>query len=164
MISFPWVVFAAVNFLRRNHAGHLLTAKERRKLFLRTKVPICLAEARLICTWTSVGVVRKLPCFHRAASLRLANCKNGKPLSDNKILKVRRFLKHFTVEQPIRELALRPDRADVIIPALDIYLKIMKWAGIRKIYVPQIGLADGIVQILYNRYKTSNSQSSNREV
>jgi len=79
-------------------------------------------------------------------------------------LKVRRFLKHFTVEQRIRELALRPDRADVIIPALDIYLKIMKWAGIRKIYVPQIGLADGMVHILYNRYKTSNAKSGNREI
>lgn len=87
---------------------------------------------------------------------RLANCKNGKPLSENKMMKVRRFLKHFTVEQRIRELALRPDRADVIIPALDIYLKIMKWAGIRKIYVPQVGLADGMVRILYNRYKASH--------
>ena len=97
-------------------------------------------------------------------AFRLANCKNGKPLSDNKMLKVRRLLKHLTVEQRIRELALRPDRADVIIPALDIYLKIMKWAGIRNIYVPQIGLADGIVRILYKRYKTSNIKSSNREI
>jgi len=97
-------------------------------------------------------------------AFRLANCKNGNPLSDNKMLKVRRLLKHLTVEQRIRELALRPDRADVIIPALDIYLKIMKWAGIRKIYVPQIGLADGIVRILYKRYKTSNVKSSNREI
>lgn len=86
---------------------------------------------------------------------RLANSKTGKPLSDNKMMKVRRFLKFFTVEQRIRELGLRPDRADVIIPALDIYLKIMKWSGIRKIYVPQIGLADGIVRILYKNYKTS---------
>ena len=93
---------------------------------------------------------------------RLANCKNGKPLSDNKMMKVRRFLKHFTVEQRIRELALRPDRADVIIPALDIYLKIMKWAGIRKIYVPQVGLADGIVRTLYDRYKVSRPEISNR--
>ena len=90
---------------------------------------------------------------------RLANCKNGKPLSENKMMKVRRFLKHFTVEQRIRELALRPDRADVIIPALDIYLKIMKWAGIRKIYVPQVGLADGMVRILYNRYKASHPEN-----
>ena len=85
---------------------------------------------------------------------RLANAKTGKPLSDNKMMKVRRFLKYFTVEQRIRELGLRPDRADVIIPALDIYLKIMKWSGIRRIYVPQIGLADGIVRILYKNYKS----------
>jgi len=89
---------------------------------------------------------------------RLANCKNGRPLSDNKMIKVRRFLKHFSVEQRIRELALRPDRADVIIPALDIYLKIMKWARIRKIYVPQIGLADGIVHILYDKYKALRTE------
>jgi len=94
---------------------------------------------------------------------RLANCKNGKPLSDNKMMKVRRFLKHFTVEQRIRELALRPDRADVIIPALDIYLKIMKWAGIRKIYVPQVGLADGIVHILYDNYTASRPEISDRD-
>jgi exopolyphosphatase/guanosine-5'-triphosphate,3'-diphosphate pyrophosphatase len=87
---------------------------------------------------------------------RLANAKTGKPLSDNKMMKVRRFLKHFTVEQRIRELGLRPDRADVIIPALDIYLKIMKWSGIRRIYVPQIGLADGIVRILYKNYKNKS--------
>ena len=92
---------------------------------------------------------------------RLANCKTGKPLSENKMMKVRRFLKHFTVEQRIKELALRPDRADVIIPALDIYLKVMKWAGVRKIYVPQVGLADGIVHILYEKYKTSRPEISN---
>ena len=91
---------------------------------------------------------------------RLGNCKNGKPISENKMMKVRRFLKHFTVEQRIRELGLRPDRADVIIPALDIYLKIMKWADIRRIYVPQVGLADGIVRILYDRYKVSRPHVS----
>ena len=89
---------------------------------------------------------------------RLANSKTGKPLSQDKMMKVRRFLKHFTVEQRIKELGLRPDRADVIIPALDIYLRIMKWAGIKKIYVPQVGLADGIVHILYDRYKTSGAK------
>jgi exopolyphosphatase/guanosine-5'-triphosphate,3'-diphosphate pyrophosphatase len=92
---------------------------------------------------------------------RLANCKTGKPLSENKMMKVRRFLKHFTVEQRIKELALRPDRADVIIPALDIYLKIMKWAGVRKIYVPEVGLADGIVHILFEKYRNSRPETSN---
>jgi exopolyphosphatase/guanosine-5'-triphosphate,3'-diphosphate pyrophosphatase len=92
---------------------------------------------------------------------RLANCKTGKPLSENKMMKVRRFLKHFTVEQRIKELALRPDRADVIIPALDIYLKVMKWAGVRKIYVPQVGLADGIVHILYEKHRNSRPEINN---
>jgi exopolyphosphatase/guanosine-5'-triphosphate,3'-diphosphate pyrophosphatase len=92
---------------------------------------------------------------------RLANCKTGKPLSENKMMKVRRFLKHFTVEQRIKELGLRPDRADVIIPALDIYLKVMKWAGVREIYVPQVGLADGIVHILYEKYRNSRPEINN---
>jgi exopolyphosphatase/guanosine-5'-triphosphate,3'-diphosphate pyrophosphatase len=91
---------------------------------------------------------------------RLANCKNGRPLSKKKMVKVRRFLEYFTVEERIKELALRPDRADVIIPALEIYLKIMKWAGIEVIYVPQVGLADGIVRILYNKYKASQPEAA----
>jgi exopolyphosphatase/guanosine-5'-triphosphate,3'-diphosphate pyrophosphatase len=80
-------------------------------------------------------------------------------MSDNKLMKIRRFLKHFTVEQRIKELGLRPDRADVIIPALDIYLRVMKWSGIRRIYVPQVGLADGIVRTLYAQYKSRSAQS-----
>lgn len=95
---------------------------------------------------------------------RLANRKDGKPLSYDKMTKVRRFLKRFTVEQRITELGLRPDRADVIIPALDIYLQIMKWAGIRKMYVPIVGLADGMVRILYDRYKKSVSEIDHQEL
>jgi exopolyphosphatase/guanosine-5'-triphosphate,3'-diphosphate pyrophosphatase len=95
---------------------------------------------------------------------RLANRKDGKPLSYDKMTKVRRFLKHFTVEQRIKELGLRPDRADVIIPALDIYLQVMKWANIRKMYVPIIGLADGIVRILYDKYKGSSAESNGASI
>ena len=88
---------------------------------------------------------------------RLGNCRNGKPLSYSKMMKVRRFLKHFTVDQRITEIGLRPDRADVIIPAADIYLKVMKWSGIKQIFVPIVGLADGIVRILYEKYKTQEA-------
>ena len=59
-------------------------------------------------------------------TFRLANCKTGKPLSYNKIKEVRLFLKDFSVSQRVMKLALRPDRADVIVPALRIYLKVMK--------------------------------------
>ena len=44
----------------------------------------------------------------------------------------------------------RDDRADVIVPALQIYIAIMRWAQADEIYVPKIGLADGLVKILYN--------------
>lgn len=86
---------------------------------------------------------------------RLAGCKNGKPLTQSKITKVRRYLKKFSYEERITKLHLRPDRADVIIPAADIYLNVIKWAGIKNIFVPIVGLADGMVRILYNQYKSA---------
>ena len=52
-------------------------------------------------------------------------------------------------QERISELSLNPDRADVIIPATKIYLSAMKWSGARKIHVPKIGLADGIIKGLY---------------
>ncbi len=59
------------------------------------------------------------------------------------------FLSKMTYEDRIRKLDLNPDRADVIIPATKIYLSAMEWSGAKKIYVPKIGLADGIVKSLY---------------
>jgi exopolyphosphatase/guanosine-5'-triphosphate,3'-diphosphate pyrophosphatase len=59
------------------------------------------------------------------------------------------FLNTLTYEQRISELGLNPDRADVIIPATRIYLNAMKWSGARHIYVPKIGLSDGIVKAMY---------------
>lgn len=88
-------------------------------------------------------------------TFRLANRKTGKSLSYNKIKEVRRFLRNFSVRQRVTKLALRPDRADVIVPALGIYLKVMKWAGIKKMYVPEVGLADGMVRILYDKFQQS---------
>jgi len=60
------------------------------------------------------------------------------------------FLNTLTYEQRISELGLNPDRADVIIPATRIYLNAMKWSGARQIYVPKIGLSDGIVKAMYH--------------
>ena len=52
-------------------------------------------------------------------------------------------------EDRIFELGLNPDRADVILPASKIYINAMKWTGADKIYVPKIGLADGIIKGLH---------------
>ncbi len=59
------------------------------------------------------------------------------------------LLKELSYEERISELSLNPDRADVIIPATKIYLSAMKWSKAKKIFVPKIGLADGIVRSLY---------------
>ena len=59
------------------------------------------------------------------------------------------YLNSLTYEQRIAELGLNTDRADVIIPATQIYLNAMKWSGARQIYVPKIGLSDGIVKAMY---------------
>jgi exopolyphosphatase/guanosine-5'-triphosphate,3'-diphosphate pyrophosphatase len=58
-------------------------------------------------------------------------------------------LNNMTYEERITEMALNPDRADVIIPATKIYVKAMQWSGAKNIYVPKIGLADGIIKALY---------------
>ncbi len=72
-----------------------------------------------------------------------------KPLSYIYLNSQYSFLSSLTYEQRISELGLNPDRADVIIPATQIYLNAMKWSGARNIYVPKIGLSDGIVKAMY---------------
>ncbi len=75
--------------------------------------------------------------------------KSGKPLSYIYLNAHYKFLKSMTYEERISELSLNPDRSDVIIPATKIYLSAMKWSGARKVHVPKIGLADGIIKSLY---------------
>lgn len=72
-----------------------------------------------------------------------------KPLSYIYVNSQYAFLNSLSYEQRISELGLNPDRADVIIPAVRIYLNAMKWSGARQIYVPKIGLSDGIVKAMY---------------
>jgi len=72
-----------------------------------------------------------------------------KPLSYFYVNSQYQFLNSLSYEQRISELSLNPDRADVIIYAARIYLNAMKWSGARNIYVPKIGLSDGIVKAMY---------------
>ena len=72
-----------------------------------------------------------------------------KPLSYMYVNAQYASLNAMTYEQRISELGLNADRADVIIPAVKIYLNAMKWSGARNIYVPKIGLSDGIIKAMY---------------
>jgi exopolyphosphatase/guanosine-5'-triphosphate,3'-diphosphate pyrophosphatase len=84
---------------------------------------------------------------------KLARQKTGRPLSYKTLRDIYKSLNSFTYQERIRVLDLKPDRADVIIPASRIYTSVMKWGKINKIYVPEIGLADGIIHVLYEKYK-----------
>lgn len=80
---------------------------------------------------------------------KLSGKAEGKTLSYVYLNSYYNFLNQMTYNQRISELDLNPDRADVIIPATKIYLLAMKWSNAGKIYVPKIGLSDGIIKTLY---------------
>lgn len=67
-----------------------------------------------------------------------------------------------TVDQRIVRLKLRPDRADVIVPACEIYIRLMKYAGIREMLVPKIGLADGIILDIFAHWKKQEKNRSRK--
>jgi exopolyphosphatase/guanosine-5'-triphosphate,3'-diphosphate pyrophosphatase len=80
---------------------------------------------------------------------KMSGRTEGKPISFIYLNAQYQFLKQMSYNDRVSELSLNPDRADVIVPATKIYLSAMKWSGARKIYVPKIGLSDGIIKTLY---------------
>lgn len=87
---------------------------------------------------------------------KLSAKKPGKTLSYLFLTQLYRELNKLSYEQRILQLELNPDRADVIIPAIRIYLQAMKSSKAKQIIVPKIGLADGIIKSLYHCRKKDN--------
>lgn len=83
----------------------------------------------------------------------LSKKKEGKPLSLDLLKDYYKEFSAVSLEQRIKLYKLREDRADVIVPALQIYINVMRWADMDEIYVPKIGLADGLIQSLYAEIK-----------
>jgi exopolyphosphatase/guanosine-5'-triphosphate,3'-diphosphate pyrophosphatase len=79
--------------------------------------------------------------------------KDGKPLSLDLLRDYYKELYNVSLEDRINIYKLKEDRADVIVPALKIYISCMRWAGAEEIYVPKIGLADGLIQHLWEEEK-----------
>ncbi|MGN8068699.1 ethanolamine ammonia-lyase reactivating factor EutA [Mucilaginibacter sp. SG564] len=82
---------------------------------------------------------------------KLSEEENEAPLSFNKLRQLYTYLTSFSLKDRINVLGLNQDRADVIIPACEIYLTVMKNAGIKSIYVPRVGMVDGIIQLLIEK-------------
>jgi exopolyphosphatase/guanosine-5'-triphosphate,3'-diphosphate pyrophosphatase len=84
----------------------------------------------------------------------LSKKKEGKPLHIDLLKDYHKEFSSCSLEDRISLFKLREDRADVIVPALLIYIQVMKWAGIEELLVPKIGLADGLIQHLYAEMQT----------
>lgn len=82
---------------------------------------------------------------------KLAEEKNNAPLTFGKLKSLYHYLDSFSLKDRINILSLNPDRADVIVPACEIYLTVMKSANIKNLYVPTVGLVDGIIQTLIEK-------------
>jgi len=79
--------------------------------------------------------------------------KDGKPLPLELLKDYYKEFNSFSLPDRIKIYKMREDRADVIVPALLIYINVMRWANAPEIFVPKIGLADGLIQHLYNEVK-----------
>lgn len=88
---------------------------------------------------------------------KLSGKTENTPLSYKEFKDLYKFLQYYTIDERIKVLGMNPDRADVIIPASKIYLKVMKWAGAKQVIVPTIGVSDGIVHMLYREYKAQGN-------
>ena len=79
--------------------------------------------------------------------------KDGKPLTLELLKDYYKELSNVSLDDRIINYGLREDRADVIVPALQIYTNSMRWATAEEIYVPKIGLADGLIRHLWDEVK-----------
>ncbi|OOQ61646.1 Ppx/GppA phosphatase family protein [Mucilaginibacter pedocola] len=82
---------------------------------------------------------------------KLSNEKDGSPLTYVKLKSLYNYLDSFSMKERINVLGLNQDRADVIIPACEIYLTVLKCANIKSMYVPTVGMVDGIIQTLIEK-------------
>lgn len=80
---------------------------------------------------------------------KMSGKTNDKPLTQTYLVQRFKYLNSLSYEERIYNLGLNTDRADVIIPAIKIYVNAMKWSNAKHIYVPKIGLSDGIIKAMY---------------
>lgn len=88
---------------------------------------------------------------------KILGAKNLNPISFESLEGLKNDLEKLSVRQRMEQYQLKPDRADVLVPALNIYCTIMKQLGCEEIIVPKIGLSDGIVYDLHNKHRKRNA-------
>ena len=89
---------------------------------------------------------------------KMAGILDSRPLTLIKLNSIYKSLIKMSYEERIINLDLNPDRSDVIIPAAEIFLRTLEWSGSTEIYVPKVGLADGMIKLLYKK-ETKSKQT-----
>ncbi len=84
---------------------------------------------------------------------KYSGVKLGKPLAGSYLRSRYKKVREMSYEERLQELNMKPDRADVVEYALEIYTKVMKWSSAKKIFVPKIGISDGMIRSLYERVR-----------
>ena len=93
---------------------------------------------------------------------KMAELKAGKFMTFDQLKDILDEIKLYSIDDRIKLLDLNPDRADVIVPAGEIFINVMKWTETKKIFVPKIGLGDGIVREVYKEYSRGKRLTSFR--
>lgn len=121
---------------------------------------VSLVEWRRMLDWVdfNVPVSREITAIGTGGNInKLASLvgakKQKKPVRVQRIFELYKELKQYSYRERMEKYRLKPDRADVIVPAADIYLTVMRRANIRHILVPEVGLADGMIRKLYQDYQ-----------
>ena len=83
----------------------------------------------------------------------MSKTKDGKPMSAAYLKKYYKEMNGLTVAERMSRYAIREDRADVLVPALEIFNNVMTWSDIDKIFVPKISVADGLIHQIYDGLK-----------
>jgi len=83
---------------------------------------------------------------------KLSGVKEGKPLSVKNLKELHEYVSSMSYDERTQKLGLNTDRADVIVPAGELYLYVCKQMDIKSMLVPKIGLSDGIIKELYQEY------------
>jgi exopolyphosphatase/guanosine-5'-triphosphate,3'-diphosphate pyrophosphatase len=116
-------------------------------------------EWRTLINWINLNIKKKFGKITAVGTggniiklFELGEGNKSRKISLDTLMKIQDFLKNMSYEERMNRLQLNPDRADVIIPASDIYIEIMKAAKTKTILVPDVGLKDGLNYYLYNKY------------
>lgn len=81
----------------------------------------------------------------------LLRSKGDKYLQVEAVKDMHKEMLQLNIDERMKKYNIKKDRAEVILPALLIYTNIFKWCNVDQVLVPKIGLADGLIQHLYNQ-------------